>query len=388
MAEVTNSDSIIIGSLFSKAGVTSLIEKSLGNAVSLAVDEINAAGGISGRELKLLQADPKCDLKLFQTECRRLLDQGASTIFGCYKSSSRKVVLPIVESQQKLLFYPTFYEGFEFSPNCIYGGAVPNQNTIWLADYMFKNYKNKFLLVGSNYVFPYESNRVMRDIVANRRGSVVDEIYIPLDPDKKDIDRVIKKIKKHGPLNVFSTIVGDGLVAFYKAFKEAGIDPEENPICSLITGEVEVSQIGSEAAKGHVTAAPYFSNIDSEENLKFITSYQSKFGLESPISAATEAAYTQVHLFAQAVKRAGTDDKDSILRVLPTFSFEAPQGSVRVSQENHHTILWPRVGVVNEDGKFDIVVKASSPVRPDPYLIEYVNPVESYPRFMTSEIGG
>ena len=111
MAETTNSDPIIIGSLFSKVGVTSLIEESLGNAVALAVDEVNATGGINGRELKLLQADPKCDLKLFQTECRRLLDQGASTIFGCYKSSSRKLVLPIIESQQKLLFYPTFYEG-------------------------------------------------------------------------------------------------------------------------------------------------------------------------------------------------------------------------------------------------------------------------------------
>lgn len=386
MAETTNSDPIIIGSLFSKVGVTSLIEESLGNAVALAVDEVNATGGINGRELKLLQADPKCDLKLFQTECRRLLDQGASTIFGCYKSSSRKLVLPIIESQQKLLFYPTFYEGFEFSPNCIYGGAVPNQNIIWLADHLFKNYSNKFLLVGSNYVFPYESNRVMRDLIANRYGSVVDEIYIPLKPEQKDIDRVIGKIKKHGPINIFSTIVGDGVVALYKAFYEAGIDPEVSPIGSTITGEIEISQIGPKASRGHITAAPYFSTIKSEENLKFINSYHAKFGPDSPISAVTEAAYTQVHMFAQAARRAGSDDKDSILRALPTFSFEAPQGPVRVSQENHHTILWPRVGVVNDDGKFDIVCNASSPVRPDPYLIEHDSPVDS-PKFLAGEIG-
>ncbi|MBU1304763.1 MAG: transporter substrate-binding protein, partial [Alphaproteobacteria bacterium] len=317
-----NSDFIKIGSLFSRTGVTAFVEKTLSNAVSLAVAEVNENGGINGRLLHLEEGDPKGDLKLFQTETQRLHDEGVTNFFGCYLSSSRKVTLPIVARHQKLLFYPTFYEGFEFSQNCVYSGAVPNQNTFWLADYMLDHYEKKYLLVGSNYVFPYETNRVMRDLVANRDGDVVDEIYIPLNPDKEDIARVIGKIKSALPIVVFSTLVGEGAVAFYKAYKEAGIDPTTSPIASLITGEAELEQIGIEASIGHVTAAPYFSSMTSPQNLKFVTRYRARYGKASPICAAAEAAYLQVHLFAEAARRAGAVDRESILRVLSTFSFE------------------------------------------------------------------
>jgi branched-chain amino acid transport system substrate-binding protein len=376
MPAETNSDSIKIGSLFSKSGVTAFVEKTLSNAVCLAVSEINASGGINGRHLALNEADPKGELKLFQSETHRLLDEGVSNFFGCYLSSTRKVTLPIIAQHQKLLFYPTFYEGFEFSPNCIYSGAVPNQNTFWLADYLLDHYEKKYLLVGSNYVFPYETNRVMRDLVANRDGDVVDEIYIPLDPGPDDIARVIEKVKAALPIVVFSTLVGDGAVAFYKAYKEAGIDPVSSPIASLITGEAELEQIGVEASVGHVTAAPYFSSIKSPQNIKFVAQYRARYGEGSPICAAAEAAYLQVHLFAEAARRAGAVDRDSILRVLPTFSFEAPQGVVRVSRENHHTHLWPKVAIVDTNGEFKIVREAFEPVPPDPYLKDF-DPIRS-----------
>jgi branched-chain amino acid transport system substrate-binding protein len=368
MSTETNSDFIKIGSLFSRTGVTAFVERTLSNAVSLAVSEVNSAGGIGGRHLVLEEADPKGDLKLFEAETLRLLESGVSNFFGCYLSSTRKVTLPIIAQHQKLLFYPTFYEGFEFSPNCIYSGAVPNQNTFWLADYLLDSYEKKYLLVGSNYVFPYETNRVMRDLVANRGGDVVDEIYIPLNPSPEEIARVIEKIKAALPIVVFSTLVGQGAVSFYKAYHEAGIDPKTSPIASLITGEAEVEQIGARASAGHVTAAPYFSSIDTPQNLKFVAHYRDRYGKQSPICAAAEAAYLQVHLFAEAAKRAGAVDRESILRVLPTFSFEAPQGVVRVSRENHHTHLWPKVAIVDANGEFRIVRESFEPVPPDPYL--------------------
>jgi branched-chain amino acid transport system substrate-binding protein len=371
MPTETSTDPIKIGSLFSKSGVTAFVEKTMSNAVCLAVSEINAGGGINGRYLVLNEADPKGELKLFQSETQRLLDEGVSNFFGCYLSSTRKVTLPIIAQNQKLLFYPTFYEGFEFSPNCVYSGAVPNQNTFWLADYLLDNYEKKYLLVGSNYVFPYETNRVMRDLVANRGGDVVDEIYIPLNPAPEDIARVIEKIKAALPIVVFSTLVGDGAVAFYKAYKDAGIDPETSPIASLITGETEVAEIGLEASVGHVTAAPYFSSVDSPQNKKFVTDYRASYGQDAPICAAAEAAYFQVHLFAEAARRARAVDRESILRVLPTFSFEAPQGVVRVSRENHHAHLWPKVAIVDRNGTFKIVREAYEPVPPDPYLKDF-----------------
>lgn len=367
----SSSNSIKVASLFSRTGVTAITEKSLGNAVALAVKEINQNGGVNGRLLDLEECDPKCDIRLYRSETQRLIDSGVSTIFGCYMSSTRKVTLPIIEQQDKLLFYPTFYEGFEFSPNCIYSGAVPNQNSIWLANYLLENYGDTFILVGSNYVFPYESNRVVRDFIANRNGSVLDEIYIPLSPTQAEIDKVIDRIKSAGPVVVISTIVGEGLVSFYQSYQKAGIDTSISPIGSVITGEVEFEEVGLEASIGHVTSAPYFSSIKSTQNARFVALYRESFGAGSPISAATEAAYMQVHLFAEAARCAGSSDRESILRVLPTFSLDAPQGSVRVSRENHHTYLWPKVAVVNGKGEFDIVQNAQTSIRPDPYLIDF-----------------
>lgn len=373
---------IKIGSLFSKTGVTSLIENTQGNAVAMAVDEVNASGGINGRPLLLEESDPKCDLKLFKSETQRLIDKGVSTFFGCYMSSTRKVTLPIIEQHKKLLFYPTFYEGFEFSPSCVYSGAVANQNSVWLADYLVNQYEKKYFFVGSNYVFPYESNRIMGDLLRNRGGEVIDEVYIPVEPQKEEIDNVVARIKSLAPIVVYSTIVGKGAIDFYKAYKDAGIDSTSSPISSLITAEPEFKEIGVEASVGHVTAAPYFSVIKNQQNAKFVAMYRSRYGADDPISATTEAAYMQVHLFAEAARRAGVTDRDSILRVLPTFSFEAPQGTVRVHRESHHTFLWPKVAKVGANGELEIVLEANASVRPDPYLVE----IDTEPRFYDEQI--
>lgn len=373
---------IKIGSLFSKTGVTSLIEKTQGNAVAMAVDEVNASGGIHGQPLLLEESDPKCDLKLFKSETQRLIDKGVATFFGCYMSSTRKVTLPIIEQHRKLLFYPTFYEGFEFSPSCVYSGAVANQNSVWLADYLVDHYEKKYFFVGSNYVFPYESNRIMGDLLRNRGGEVIDEVYIPVEPQKAEINDVVARIKSLAPIVVYSTIVGRGAIDFYKAYKDAGIDSATSPISSLITAEPEFKEIGIEASVGHLTAAPYFSVIKSQQNAKFVAMYRSRFGADNPISATTEAAYMQVHLFAEAAKRAGATDRESILRVLPTFSFEAPQGTVRVHHESHHTYLWPKVAKANVNGELEIVLEANASVRPDPYLVE----IDNEPRFYDEQI--
>ncbi|MDK3018056.1 transporter substrate-binding domain-containing protein [Pseudodonghicola flavimaris] len=362
---------VTIGLLFSQTGVTSVIERTQRQAAMLAVDEVNRAGGIDGRELLIEDSDPASDAVKFRTEAERLLDAGVATIFGCYMSSTRKAVLPVVEQRRKLLFYPTLYEGFEFSSCCVYSGAAPNQNSRWLADYLTETYGLRYFFVGSNYVFPYESNRIMRDLLHHRGAKVVDEVYIPLRPHDDDIDRVMERIKAGGPMVIFSTVVGEGSVKFYQAYDRAGFDRTKYPIASLTSGEPELLAVGKDASIGNVTAAPYFSVLETEANRRFTTAYRERFGADMPISAGTEAAYFQVHLFAEAVRRSGATDRESLLRVLPTFSFEAPQGPVQVEESTHHTYLWPRVAVVGESGRFEIVREASAQVKPDPYLIEY-----------------
>ncbi|MEL6235359.1 MAG: transporter substrate-binding domain-containing protein, partial [Pseudomonadota bacterium] len=317
---------LTVGVLFSQTGVTAVVETTQRNAALIAIDEINAAGGINGRELLAVAHDPASDPKRYGKAAAELLDQGVRVIFGCYMSSTRRAVLPLIESREALLFYPTLYEGFEYSPNCVYSGAAPNQNSLGLAQFLTAEIDNRFFFVGSDYVFPYESNRIMRDLLLNRRASVVDERYLPLKPDAEQIERVIALIRKHAPITVFSTLVGEGVTAFYQAYDAAGFDRAAAPIASLTTGEPELQAMGRAAAEQHITSAPYFSAVNRPENHAFVRRYRELYGPEAPISACTEAAYMQVHLFAEAARRAETDDPKAILAALPTFSFDAPQG--------------------------------------------------------------
>lgn len=361
---------ITVGILFSQTGVTALVERTQRNAAMVAIEEINARGGVLGRALEAIAPDPASQPGRYREQAGRLLAQGVDTVFGCYMSSTRRSVLPVIERHDALLFYPTLYEGFEFSRNCVYSGAAPNQNSLWLAQYMLRNHGSRFYFVGSNYVFPYESNRIMRDLIQNGGGRVVEERYVSLQPDEEEITRVINEIATHAPVIVFSTIVGDAAVRFYRAYERKGFDRTKMPICSLTTGEPELQAMGRDAAEGHITCAPYFSSVDRSESRRFVEAYRASNGPDTPISAPTEAAYFQVHLFAEAVTRAGRTDRESVLAVLPTFTIEAPQGPVRIHGDTHHTYLWPRIGQAGADGSFRIVQTAAAPIRPDPYMIE------------------
>ena len=169
---MANKDPIRVGILYSETGVTSTIGNSQIQGALLAVDEINQAGGIDGREIVPVRYDARSSPAAYATLAERLIVQDkVNVIFGCYMSSSRKAVLPIVEKWNKLLFYPTLYEGFEFSNNIIYTGAAPNQNSVQLAEFMTANFGASVYLIGSNYIYPYESNRIMTDLVLQRPNS-------------------------------------------------------------------------------------------------------------------------------------------------------------------------------------------------------------------------
>ena len=363
-----------VGGLFSRTGVTAVVERTQLNAVHLAVDEINAAGGVLGRPVEIVEYDVESSPKVAEARARDLLEtDGVRLIFGCYMSSTRKAALPVVEKYRGLLFYPTLYEGFEFSANCIYSGAAPNQNIVPLARYLMREYGNEFYLVGSNYIYPYETNRVMRDFITAFGGKVHEERYIPLRPSEEELRTVVTDIARFPGSTIISTIVGDGTTGFYRECRRAGFDPATMPIGSLTTGEAEVAAMGAEAAEGHITSAPYFQTLDTVENARFREAYQALHGAAAPISACTEAAYMQVHLFARAAEQAGSTEPGPIKHALPACPFRAPQGMVRVDAENNHTYLWPRIGRVDSSGRFAILEDSAAAVRPDPYLI---NPAE------------
>lgn len=369
---MTNKDPIRVGVLFSETGLTSTIGRSQIQGALLAIDEINRSGGIDGRELVPVCYDARSSPAAYAALAERLIVQDkVNVIFGCYMSSSRKAVLPVVEKWNKLLFYPTLYEGFEFSNNIIYTGAAPNQNSVQLAEYMCTTYGASVYMVGSNYIYPYESNRVMSDLISEHGdGRKVGEKYVALNATEKDFQLIMTDIRDKKPDFIFSTVVGDSTSSLYRAYAESGLDPKIMPIASLTTSEAEISQMGIDVAIGHVSVAPYFQSINTDANKSCIERFKRFSDICVP-NMCWEAAYFQMHIYANAYRRAGDDEISRILPHILGSEFDAPQGRVRIDPKNHHTALYPRVGVANSMGQFTIVRESARPVYPDPYMVSH-----------------
>jgi branched-chain amino acid transport system substrate-binding protein len=364
---------IRVGILYSETGVTSTIGLSQLQGALLGISEINEAGGIDGRELVAVRYDPQSTPSRYAELAERLIVQdGVNVIFGCYMSSSRKAVIPVIEKWNKLLFYPTLYEGFEYSSNVIYTGAAPNQNSVQLAEFMTSNFGARVYLIGSDYIYPYESNRIMGELVQQRQSSEkLAERYMPLDATDKDYVEVMADIRNKQPDFIFSTVVGDSTAALYRAYADAGFDPTTMPIASLTTSEAEISQMERGMATGHFTSAPYFQSIQSDVNLRCLARLRQRFDGSSVPNLCWEASYFQMHIFANALRQTGDEGIAQLMPHILGSEFDAPQGRVKVDPTNHHTCLYPRIGRVNAEGQFTIVRQATRAVYPDPYLVTH-----------------
>ena len=359
-----------IGVIMSESGVTGAIERNQLVAAQLAIAEINAMGGVLGRKLLAVFRDPKSNSELYRRHVQELCrDERVQVIFGGHMSSTRKAMLPEIEAYNALLFYPTLYEGFEYSRHCVYTGAAPNQNSVPMVDYLHSNFGSRLFVVGSDYVYPYESNRIVSDLFRTKGGTVVDEVYVPLDLQPDHTAMIIDRIRKHKPDIIYSTVVGDGIVPFYNAFHWAGFDPWSMPIASQSTSEVDVARMAPGVAAGHVIAAPFFDTLKSPAALAFSRAFRLAAGGPIAATAPAEAAYFSVHLYAAALALAGDDGIERLLPALYEVEVDAPQGAVRVDRLTNHTHLWPRVARITEQGPYQIVSYPTQRVAPDPYLI-------------------
>ncbi len=360
-----------IGVLYSRSGFTAVTETEHFFGTALAIEEINALGGVLGRPLDPLVYDPKGDPEEYRRlAARMLLEDDLNVIFACSTSSSRKAVLPVVERTNALLWYCSIYEGFEYSPNVIYTAAVPNQNSMQLAAYLLQHDCSAFYLVGADYVYPRETNRIMREMVEQHGGEILDEVYLPSDAGEAQLDSVVRDIARIEPDVVFSTLIGDAARRFYRLYREHGLDPQRMPIASLTMAEEEIRLIGPELCHGHITSATYFDTLDNDSNRHFIARWRQRFG-DRPTSMWSEAAYNQVHLFARALERCGSLDTRKLVQAAHNVRFESPEGSLSVDRENNHCVLTPRIGICRADGRFDVVWQGKEPVKPDPYLSTY-----------------
>ena len=306
-----------------------------------------------------------------------LAEDGIRTIFGCYTSSSRKAVLPIVERLNGLLWYPTLYEGFEFSPNIIYTGAAPNQNSLTLFTYLAQNYGTRFYFVGSDYVYPRESNRIMRALVNQSGGEVVGEMYVSLNARREEFYPIMRDIRTASPDVIFSTVVGEATVFLYQAFNDFGFDANKLPIASLTTTEAEIRAMGADVGEHHITAAPYFQGIGGSKEEAFVRRYRKRYGDSENTNMCVEAAYFQVHLLAKALAQVNTLDTDILRPLVLGSTIDAPQGTVSINPACSHANVWSRVGRVNRAGQFAIMHQSLSQIDADPYLISPYRLAES-----------
>ena len=368
IAKAQEGSTIKVGILHSLSGTIAIIERSLHNAELLAIEEINAKGGVMGKMLEPVVEDPQSMVQVFAQKAKKLLLQDkVVAVLGCYTSASRQSVLPVFEEHNGLLLYPTLYEAQECSKNCFYPGAVPNQQLDDFVPWILNTLgRKKFYLIGANYIYPKETNREVKALLKEHGGTHVAEEYSPLG--HTEFSTNINKIAASGCDVVFSDLVGDQIVAFYKQYRQFGITAEDIPICTPITTEQEIKAMGAKNALGHYTSFNYFQSTKSPENESFVRNFKRKYGQDAVTNAVMEAAYFQTFFLAQAIEKVGTDTDALIFEGLPGQQFQAPQGKVKIDEKNHHTWLWARIGRANEEGQFDEVDVSGDWIEPDPWV--------------------
>jgi len=367
-----HSGSWSIGILFSRSGAMHIPATQHVFGALLAIDEINSADGVLGRPLEAIQYDTRSDLALYRQFAERLLTEDAvSNILGCCTSLSRKVVLSSIERRNGLLWYPDLYEGFEYSPNVLYIGAATNQNSLPLAKYLFRRGARRFMLIGSDYIYPREANRVMRDLISRHGGEVLDETYVAIEPSESELDRILARVRALTPDVLFSTLVGESICRFCTRYADAGIDSSRILLASHNITEAELMAVNRAECSGIITAAPYFSSIDSPQNNSFVSRFRRRFGKDAPVSQYAASSYSAVRLFAAALEQAGEMNTERIAQCARELEFDAPHGRIALDADNNHTWQTPRVGAWNDSDAFDIVWEADGPVQPDPWLVSY-----------------
>src|SRR5476649_391200 len=359
---------VTVGQLHSATGTMAISETGSIQAERLAIDQINAMGGILGRKIKIIQEDGASDWPTFAEKAKKLLENDhVAAVFGCWTSASRKAVLPLFEKDNGLLYYPTFYEGLEQSKNVFYTGQEATQQVLASLNWFAKEKKAKtFYLVGSDYIWPRTSNKIARKHIENvLHGEVVGEEYYPLG--NTQFGSLINKIKLKKPDVIFSDVVGGSNVAFYKQLKAAGIDLSKQLLLTISVTEDEIDGIGGENIAGAYACMKYFQSLDNPNNKLFVPAFKKMWGEKTVIGDVTQAAYLGPWLWKLTAEKAGSFDVDKIAAASPGIEFKgAPEGYVRI-HENHHLWSKTRVGRAKLDGQFELVYETKDLVEPDPF---------------------
>ena len=366
IASAQNNGPVKLGLLHSLSGTIAIAEASLIDAEKLAIDEINAAGGVLGRKIEAVVEDGASENSVFAEKARKLLERDkVAAIIGCYTSASRKALLPVLNQAKGLLFYPTYYEGQEQDKRVFYPSQEATQSVIAAVNWLAHEKGKSFFLVGSDYIYPRICNKLAKPAITKAGGKVLGEEYAPLG--HTEFSSIINKIKAAKPDCIYSTVVGGSNVAFYKQLRAAGLDGTKQVLLSTVVSENEIEGIGKDNAVGYYACMGYFQSIQSPANEKFVKAFKAKYGNDRVIGDPMEVAYNSVYLWKLAVEKAKSFDVDQVTAAAANLEIEAPEGKVRVDATNHHVWKKVRVGRARPDGQFDIVWESPQLVQPNPF---------------------
>jgi urea transport system substrate-binding protein len=359
------SDTVKVGVLQSLTGTMAISEVTVKNATLLAIDQINAAGGVLGKQLVPVVEDGASDPSMFAQKAQKLIQEdGVVTVFGGWTSASRKAMLPVFERFKGLLWYPVQFEGNECSPDIMYSGAQPNQQILpalqWAEE---KGYKSIFLL-GSDYVFPRTANLILKKHIEHDGKTMAGEEYVPLGGS--DFSAVVNKIQLAKPDIIFNTLNGDSNVSFFKQMAAAGLPSSKLPVMSFSIAEQEAKAIGPSLLLGSYAAWNYFQSLPDPVNKKFVAAYQAKYP-GSPVDDPMAHGYLDVYAWAAAVKKAGTFDPLKVRKAAQTLPyFDVGLGRTKFAN-NQSLAQTGYVGELEANGQFKILWQSKGPIEPVPY---------------------
>jgi urea transport system substrate-binding protein len=366
---------IKIGILHSLSGTMAISETILKDFMMMQVADLNAKGGLLGRQIEPVVVDPASNWPLFAEKSRELLQRDkVAAVFGCWTSVSRKSVLPVFEELDGLLFYPLEYEGEESSKNIFYGGSVPQNKAVPAIDYLMSvkgGGIKRFVLEGTDYVYPRTSNLIMRAYL-KRQGIADEDIrenYTPFG--FSDWQTEVAAIKRFGgagkPTAVISTVNGDANVPFYKQLGNSGVVATKIPVLAFSVGEEELRGIDTKPLLGHLAAWSYFESVEGADNRAFIDHWHAYTKDKARVTNdPMESAYLLFNMWAQAVTKAGSTDVGPIRQAMIGQSVVSPGGYTAVMNENHHITKPVMIGEVQGDGQFKIIFR-SAPLAPVPW---------------------
>jgi len=354
-------ETIKIGILHSLSGTMAISETTLKDVMLMLIEEQNKRGGVLGRKLEPVVVDPASNWPLFAEKARELIAQHKVAVtFGCWTSVSRKSVLPVFEELNSILFYPVQYEGEESSPNIFYTGAAPNQQAIPAIDYLLAEGVKRFVLEGTDYVYPRTTNRILEAYLLSK-GIKAEDISTNYTPfGHSDWQTRVAAIKRFGSTGVktavVSTINGDANVPFYKELGNQGVKATDIPVIAFSVGEEELAGIDTKPLVGHLAAWNYFQSVDTPANRDFIARWRAfKKNERAVTNDPMEAHVIGFAMWVKAVEAAGTTDATAVRRAMIGIAVPNLTGGISTMMPNHHITKPVLIGEIQENGQIQTV---------------------------------